>query len=119
IGFIIPFVFIYNPSLTLITAFTWPEFIWACLRLALAIWMLASGLGGYDRARLDFLSRAVRAAAGLLMLMPGLAIEAGAVASAFLMLAYDWRRGLAGSPRGMTALAAQLGWRPAEDLQRK
>ncbi len=119
IGFIIPFVFIYNPSLTLITAFTWPEFIWACLRLALAIWMLASGLGGYDRARLDFLSRAVRAAAGFLMLMPGLAIEAGAVASAFLMLAYDWRRGLAGSPRGMTALAAQLGWRPAEDLQRK
>lgn len=103
IGFIIPFVFIYNPALTLVAGFTWPDFLWACLRLALAIWVLASGLGGFDRARLDAASRIVRAAAGFLMLMPGLAVEAGGVAVAILMLAIDWRRGLAGMPLGLAA----------------
>src|SRR3546814_12157323 len=75
IGFIIPFVFVYNTSLTLMVDFEWGEFLWACLRLVLAIWVLASGLGGYDRARLDLPSRAVRIVSGVAMLMPGGLIE--------------------------------------------
>ncbi|WP_341702146.1 TRAP transporter fused permease subunit [Ferrovibrio sp.] len=113
IGFIIPFVFVYNPSLTLMVDFAWPEFLWACLRLALAIWVLASGLGGQDRARLDWPSRLVRTATGILMLMPGEIIETAAFVAALAMLAVDWRRGLAGSPPGLAALAARLGWRQA------
>jgi TRAP transporter 4TM/12TM fusion protein len=113
IGFIIPFVFVYNPSLTLVVDFNWPGFIWACLRLTLAIWLLASGLGGYDRARLDLLSRGVRFVAGVAMLMPENWLRAVAVAAALAMLAYDWRRGLAASPPGFASLAARFGWKQA------
>src|SRR3546814_2105234 len=82
IGFIIPFVFVYNPSLTLMVDFEWGEFLWACLRLVLAIWVLASGLGGYDRARLDLPARAVRIVSGVAMLMPGGMIEFAAFVAA-------------------------------------
>ncbi|MFC3676538.1 TRAP transporter permease [Ferrovibrio xuzhouensis] len=113
IGFIIPFVFVYNPSLTLMVDFEWGEFLWACLRLVLAIWVLASGLGGYDRARLDLPSRAVRIVSGVAMLMPGGLIEFAAFAAALVMLGFDWRRGLAASPPGFAALAARFGWKQA------
>lgn len=108
IGFIIPFVFVYNPSLMLITDFSWPEFLWASVRLVLAIWILTTGLGGFDRTRLDMLSRTIRVAAGIAMLMPGGIVETIAVVVAIAGLLFDGHRGLAGLPPGMAALAGRL-----------
>ena len=47
IGFIIPFVFVYNPSLVLVSdGFNLPGFVWVTLRLVLAIWMISTAFAG-------------------------------------------------------------------------
>lgn len=42
LGFVVPFVFAYSPSLLLITDFSWTELLWALARLGLASWLLAT-----------------------------------------------------------------------------
>jgi len=46
IGFLVPFAFVYNPSLLLITHFAAAPFAWAVLRLVLAGWVAALMMGG-------------------------------------------------------------------------
>lgn len=70
IGFVIPFVVIYNPSLVLILDFAWTEFIWVLVRLALAIWLLTTAFGGVDKRELPQWERYLRAACGALALVP-------------------------------------------------
>ncbi|WP_369335740.1 TRAP transporter permease [Halomonas sp. ND22Bw] len=41
IGFLTPFVFVYSPSMLLITDFSLVEFVWSILRLALAAYLIA------------------------------------------------------------------------------
>ncbi len=82
IGFIIPFALIYNPSLSLVVDFDIPEFLWICLRLALAVWLLSTGVSGYAAARLPLWQRAIRIALGVVALVPQLGVEiAGTVAA--------------------------------------
>ncbi len=70
VGFIIPFVFVYHPSLLLGEEFQlWP-LLWIALRLVLAIWLLTTGLAGYDKTKLSYLGRGVRVAIGVLVLVP-------------------------------------------------
>ena len=39
VGFLIPFVLIYHPSISLVVGFEWASFIWISLRLPVLIWM--------------------------------------------------------------------------------
>ena len=91
IGFIIPFVMVYNPSLSLVTGFTWAGLIWVCLRLSLTIWLFSTGFSGYAAARLGAPSRALRFALGFGVLIPYPAVEAAATALSLWVVWTDWR----------------------------
>ncbi len=89
IGFIIPFVLIYNPSLSLVVDFTVEGFVWVCLRLVLAIWLLSTGVSGFAAARLPMWQRLLRVALGVLVLMPALGLEIGGTVAALLVTGAD------------------------------
>ncbi len=74
IGFIIPFIFVYEPSLLLVLDFEIGAFIRVCMALLLAIWLLNTGASGFAGSPLSLLGRALRLllAAGLLIQIPAL-----------------------------------------------
>ena len=74
VGFIIPFIFIYEPSLLLVLDFDLTSFLRVCVALALAIWMLNTGAAGYAGDRLSLLGRVIRIAIaiGLIIQIPEL-----------------------------------------------
>ena len=69
VGFLIPFVLVYYPSISLITHFQWQEFIWIVFRLPIAVWLVATGFIGCDKQTLGFLARIFRLIIALLILM--------------------------------------------------
>lgn len=73
VGLLVPFVFVYAPSLLLVAgAFSWLELGTTLLRLLAMVWMLASALAGAD-PRLGLLGpgqRLLRLAVGLAALVP-------------------------------------------------
>ncbi|PLS21414.1 hypothetical protein C0U40_11490 [Amylibacter cionae] len=72
VGFVIPFIFVYEPSLLLIGEFDPVGFLRVCVALALAIWLLNTGLVGFAAERLTPASRILRIAiaAGLVVQIP-------------------------------------------------
>ncbi|WP_121066802.1 TRAP transporter permease [Chachezhania antarctica] len=88
VGFIIPFIFIYEPSLLLIGAFDPMAFARVCVSLALAIWLLNTGLIGHARKRLGWPERILRMmlAAGLVIQVPALQYVLVACSVALLFL---------------------------------
>ncbi|MFV0245109.1 MAG: TRAP transporter permease [Qingshengfaniella sp.] len=91
IGFLIPFVLVYNPALSLVTGFTFTGLIWICLRLSLAIWFFATGFSGFTSARLPFWMRLLRLALGITLLVPEFWIEGLATIAALGLAFYDWK----------------------------
>lgn len=75
IGFIIPFVMVFNPSLVLVLGFDPLSFAWVGLRLALAIWLLTTAAAGYAHAPLPVWQRAARFVLALACLWPSLPME--------------------------------------------
>ncbi len=91
VGFVIPFVFVFNPSLLLIDRFDLAELVWVAMRLLLAIWLIATGFAGHDTpGRLAMPFRLLRLAAGFAMLYPLFAIEAAAFALGLLLYIAGW-----------------------------
>lgn len=77
VGLLVPYVFVYSPSLLLVAGeFSWTELATTILRLLAAIWMFGSGLGGADPAlgRLGPAQRAIRLAAGAAAMIPMAAV---------------------------------------------
>ncbi len=70
VGFVIPFAFVYNPSLLLGGEFQIGPLLWISVRMLLAIWLLTTGLAGHDATALSRRERGVRTAAGILVLFP-------------------------------------------------
>lgn len=93
VGFVIPFVLVYNPSLSLVIDVTAQDLIWVCVRLALSIWMLTTGFAGYAGARLPLWMRLLRIAVGLGILLPGFWLEAGVTIAAIAVSISDYRDG--------------------------
>ncbi|MCP5366850.1 MAG: TRAP transporter fused permease subunit [Hyphomicrobiales bacterium] len=92
-GFVIPFFLIYNPSITLVEDFTLPVFAWACLRLGLAVWLMATGLVGHDAAVLPPWQRALRTALGFALVVPLPLVEVAATVLGGLVVGLGrWRR---------------------------
>lgn len=77
-GFLVPFAFVYSPSLLLITDFALGEFVWALLRLGAAIWMLALFAG---RGHLWAIAGMLGA---ILLVLPGLYLQIGVLTLAVL-----------------------------------
>ena len=107
-GFLIPFVFVYHPAVLYklqvlfvwfgedlptshamldVATVGWSEFAWIIVAFMLAMWMLASALTGFDRARLSPLERLVRTALGLLTLVPSLLVAGLATVAGIALLA--------------------------------
>ncbi|MEZ5728576.1 MAG: TRAP transporter fused permease subunit [Burkholderiaceae bacterium] len=60
VGFLIPFVFVFEPSLLLVIDFEWGTFLWILARLLLAIWLMSTGFQGYETRALGLASRSLR-----------------------------------------------------------
>lgn len=87
IGFVIPFVFVYNPSLTLVEQFSLSGFLWVVVRLGLAIWLFSTGFAGVDTRPLPWWERGARTVLGFALLYPEPAWEVGGVLAAVALLA--------------------------------
>jgi TRAP transporter 4TM/12TM fusion protein len=72
-GFIVPFMFVYEPALLMIG--TWPAIIQAFITASIGIMLFAAGLHGYLVTAANPLQRAVLIAAGLLLIDPGLVTD--------------------------------------------
>jgi TRAP transporter 4TM/12TM fusion protein len=70
VGFIIPYVFVYEPSLLIIDGVHPAGFAWAVFRLSLGLWLLTTGFEGWAFDRLGWLERLMRGAAGFGLLIP-------------------------------------------------
>jgi len=68
VGFIIPYVFVYQPELLVIYADSVIDVLWVSLRLMGAIWMFSTALGRFERAPLRMSEACLRGGAGLLLI---------------------------------------------------
>ncbi|MBV7410599.1 TRAP transporter fused permease subunit [Maritimibacter sp. DP1N21-5] len=112
-GFLIPFVFVYHPAVLYklqvlfewfggepvesramidISTVTWGDLGWVIVAFTLAMWLIGSGLAGFDRARLTAIERGLRIALGLTALAPAAVV---AVPAALLGLALVVRERIA------------------------
>ena len=74
IAFIIPFVFLYNPQLLIISAATGGAFepltfIWILFRVLIALWLFTTALAAMDREPLSILNIGLRMLAGGVILL--------------------------------------------------
>ena len=69
VGFMIPFIFVYYPSISIVIGFDWTEFIWILVRLPVAVWLIATAFIGCDQHALSFAERIVRATLAVVMLI--------------------------------------------------
>jgi TRAP transporter 4TM/12TM fusion protein len=82
-GFIVPFMFVYEPALLMIG--TWPEIIGAFITASIGIMLFAAGLHGYFITAASPWQRVLLCAAGLLLIDPGLVTDIiGAVLAVFV-----------------------------------
>lgn len=89
VGFVIPFLIVENPSLTLVQDFQADEFAWAGARLAIGIWLVTTGLAGFSNKSLSAAERIVRVGAATLALLPGIALELFGMLGGIIFLTKD------------------------------
>ncbi|KPA21650.1 Sialic acid TRAP transporter permease protein SiaT [Shimia sp. SK013] len=122
-GFLIPFVFVYHPAILYklqvmfawfgeelpqsramidITTVTWFDLGWIVLAMTIALWLLTSALTGFEKNRLNPVERVLRAAVGLLLLVPKVAIAGPALIAAIALIVVH--RFLKGDPSPIDAV---------------
>jgi TRAP transporter 4TM/12TM fusion protein len=106
-AFIVPFLFVYSPSLILIGDPV--EISHAVVTAMLGVWLVSAGLAGYFLTRLSPLMRGLFVLAGLASLLPAGAfaqaiyIEIPGVALGVLLMGLEFMRGRRPIPAGATA----------------
>ena len=70
VGFVIPFVFVYEPSLLIIDGINFAGFAWSAFSLSVGLWLLATGFEGWALKPIGVGERLLRAAAGFGLLIP-------------------------------------------------
>lgn len=85
-GFIIPFVFVYNPEILIIDGFTITGLVWSIVSFVLATWLIATGLARYEAAPLPAWESVLRVVLAIAILTPDRlsTLVAGAVAIALV-----------------------------------
>lgn len=89
-GFLIPYMFVFHPSLLLVAGFDPAEFVWAMVRISAVIWLLATGLGGFDRSALTPASRVARLACCIALPCPGTAVQLAGLAAGAAVVTFDF-----------------------------
>lgn len=101
-GFIVPYMFVYSNSLLLNNASGVTEAASVAFTAVVGVLMLAVASEGYLFARRWWPLRLVVAAAAILMLNPGFVSDALGLGVAFLVTAWQWRRGRREASAGET-----------------
>ena len=94
VGLLVPFVFVYSPSLLLVAGeFSWSELAFTMIRLLAAIWMFATALGGADPilGRIGLAHRLPRLLIGAGAMLPITAIAAPACVLAVVVGLFSHR----------------------------
>tara|TARA_R110001606_G_scaffold261206_5_gene409266 strand:- start:21666 stop:23585 length:1920 start_codon:yes stop_codon:yes gene_type:complete len=87
VGFLVPFLFVFNPSLLLIVeGFNMPDLIWGVVRMLLVIWALTTAFAGFGAMKLGPLARGLRFVVAVLLMMRGTSIELVGFALGLLVL---------------------------------
>ncbi len=87
VGFIVPFVIVYEPWILLHGDFSWGAVAYSCLRLAGAVWLLSTALTGFERGPLSPPMRVLRAACGVGLLLSIATVQLAAIAVAAVLIA--------------------------------
>ncbi len=91
VGFLVPYMFIFNPSLTLIGGvFEWGEFISAVVRMILAIWLIETALAGFSRAHLNPAVRILRLGIGIALIFVSPTVHWAAFIIGILLLLWEF-----------------------------
>lgn len=100
VGFLIPFILIYNPSIGLMTGFEWGPFIWTMIRVPLVIWLFASSLIGTDKHAINSIERGLRIAVGIgvIYVMPEIQIASFVLGIGIIFVHHKWAKGNAVIP---------------------
>ncbi len=88
-GYIIPFMFVFGPSLLLIG--TWEKIVTTAITAIIGVTFLSAGLSGYLVSPARFLNRVIFVAAALTLIKPGLATDAAGIALAVLGVVMNLR----------------------------
>ena len=72
-GFVVPFMFVYEPALLMIGE--WPTVAWRFAVSCVGIGLLAAGLHGYLLRHMQYWERGIAIAAALLLVAPGLTTD--------------------------------------------
>jgi TRAP-type uncharacterized transport system fused permease subunit len=90
-GFIVPFMFVYEPALLMIG--DWPSVISATITAAIGALLLAAGLHGYLISHAQMWERVLLVAAAFCLIKPGLATDLAGAALAGTVIASQVLRG--------------------------
>jgi TRAP transporter 4TM/12TM fusion protein len=87
-GFIVPFMFVYEPALLMIG--DWPTIIWRFILSFLGIGLLAAGLHGYLLRRATLWERALLIATAFCLVKPDWVADLIGLALALIVVAVQW-----------------------------
>ena len=85
-GFVIPFFFIYDNNLLLLTGFTFMGLAWVVLKLGFALWMLSTSFVGFDTSQLSPLERIARTIVAILLVVTVFELNLVGLVSGFAFL---------------------------------
>jgi TRAP-type uncharacterized transport system fused permease subunit len=88
-GFIVPFMFVYEPALLMIHD-SWLWIIWRFVLAFVGISMLAGGLHGYYLARATPWQRAALVGGGLMLVAPSIWTDIAGFSIAVIVLGAQW-----------------------------
>ncbi|AZQ66641.1 TRAP transporter permease [Silicimonas algicola] len=88
-GYIIPFMFVFGPSLLLIG--TWDKIVTTAITAIIGVTFLSAGLSGYLVSPARFLNRVIFVAAALTLIKPGLLTDAVGIGLAVLGVVMNLR----------------------------
>lgn len=87
VGFVVPFLFVFNPSLLLLgDHFEWGPLLWGVARIVLVVWALTTAFAGFGAVRLTTAGRILRFAIAGLLVAKGHSLELVGFALALLTL---------------------------------
>ena len=86
-GYIIPFMFVFGPSLLLIG--TWSDIAWSALSAVIGVICLASSLHGYLLLKINFLLRLILFSSAIALIKPGIESDIIGLAIVGLILTYQ------------------------------
>lgn len=94
VGFVVPFVFVYNPELILVEGFEPASLAWTCVCLAVSIWMLVTGVAGHDGGQVPLIPRLMRLACAPLLMFATPVMQAPALILALALFALPRMRSI-------------------------